>query len=145
MYLMFILCLFSTVMVTPALAAEAVGGGVATTEDNPTFSTPSKGQTDFVTSPGSLLGGDDMVVTTDDVDNWVNRKGADIIHILTNVVMVVSIIGFFVGVILVIMGALSDKRIMAGGLIAMLICCATFAVSTCGPQIVMAVAAWMKS
>ncbi|WP_298069825.1 hypothetical protein [uncultured Mailhella sp.] len=136
---------FISTAVVPIFAVEAVGGGVATSEGNTTFSSPSEDSSSFITSPNSLLGGSDSVITTDDVNDWVNRKGTDIIRILTDVVMAASLIGFLVGTVLVIIGALGEKRTMTGGMLAMLICCVTFAVSTCAPQIVLAISGWLKS
>lgn len=56
-------------------------------------------------------------VTTDDVQNWVDRKGNDAITILQNVVKVVSIIGFILCICLIIIGAVGNRRTMTGGII----------------------------
>ena len=82
-------------------------------------------------------------VTTADVDNWVSRKGNDVIGIVTKGVQGFSVLGFFGALFLIVVGALGDKRTMVAGLIALVIACAVFTAATCAPQIMTAVRGWL--
>ena len=84
-------------------------------------------------------------VTTEDVDNWVDRKGGELITIITNVVRIVAVIGFFVSLLLVIVGAIGNKRVMVGGIVGLIFSCICFTAATMGPQIIVAVQSWLIS
>ena len=84
-------------------------------------------------------------VTTGDVDNWVDRKGGELIAIVTKGVRIVAVIGFFVSLLLVIVGAVGNRRTMVGGIIGLIISCLCFTAATMGPQIIVAVQSWLIS
>lgn len=151
-----ILCLAS--FSTPVLAAEAVGGGTPTfnIQEEPTPPTSSTSSTSGSSSSGGALDGiksaeevlgldPNKVVTTDDVDNWVARKGSDIIRIMTRGVQVISLGGFLVSIAILVVGATGDKRSLSIGFIALIISCIAFAAATCAPQIIAAAFGWLRS
>lgn len=169
MVMLFIMCFSLTAV--PAFATEgdtnepdsnaAVGGGVAQTDpiltdpstdttvtpDTSTdTSTESESYYGDITSPDEALGvaGQDIVTTTD-VENWVNRKGGEIINIIELAVRWISVFFFFVSLVFVVIGALGNKRTMVAGFIGMAVCCVIFAVATCGTQIINIVSAWLRS
>lgn len=108
--------------------------------------TGSSGYYGYIESPDEILGmTDDNKVSTADVDNWVTRKGKDLIGIITKGVQVISVLGFFGALFLIIVGALGDKRTMVAGLIALLVSCAVFTAATCAPQIMVAVRGWLMA
>lgn len=154
-----ILCMCSLVL--PAFAADGVGYGTAvdgatfnrgnntTTGSNTTGSLTDNfgshnGYYGDIAGPSDVLGmNDGNKVTTDDVDNWVSRKGNDLIKIITRGVQIVSVIGFFGALFMIIVGAIGDKRTMTAGLIALLVACLVFTAATCAPQIMSAVRGWL--
>ena len=165
MVMLLIMCVSLTAV--PAFATEgdtnepdsnaAVGGGVAQTDpiltdpstnttDTPDTSTDSGGYYGNIPSPDEAIGvaGQDVVTTTD-VENWVNRKGGEIINIIELAVRWISVFFFFVSLVLVVIGAVGNKRTMVAGFIGMAICCVIFAVATCGTQIMNIVSAWLRS
>lgn len=134
MFFAIVLCLFT--MVSPAFAAETVGGG--------TFQ--EGGYYGNIPSADEVLGMNDKnVVTTDDVSNWVDRKGSDVLSIVTRVVQIVCAVGFFLCIGLTIIGAVGNKKTMTGGIVGLFICGLCFTMATCGTQILQAFSSWMMS
>lgn len=168
MVMMLILCMSLTAV--PAFATEgdttepdsnaAVGGGIAQTDpvltDTPSDTTGTTGaETSTSTEGGGYYGdiptSEDVlgiagadVVTTDDVNNWIDRKGGELISIVEKVVRWISVIAFFVSLGFVVVG-FSNKRTMVAGFIGMVVSCLVFAVATCGPQVMQIVASWLRS
>ena len=149
-----ILCMCSLVL--PAFAADGVGYGTAV--DGATFSRGSSGTTGSLTDNtgsysgyyGDIAGPDEVLgmndgnkVTTNDVDNWVSRKGNDLIRIITRGIPIIAVIGFFGALFMIVVGAIGDKRTMVAGLIALLVACLVFTAATCAPQILSAVRGWL--
>lgn len=152
-----ILCMCSLTL--PALAAgtDSVGYGVAVdgttfnrgssgggTPGSLTDNTGSNGYYGYIPSSDEVLGmNSGNKVTTADVDNWVSRKGNDVIGIVTKGVQVFSVLGFFGALFLIVVGALGNKRTMVAGLIALIAACVVFTAATCAPQIMSAVRGWL--
>lgn len=164
-FLMCLCCVF-----TSAFAAEdgTVGYGVATNnplnavtssqsseggqqqdhgtvKDEKTAGSESGSLSDGIKSADEVLGmNKGNVVTTQDVDNWVSRKGNDLISIITHVVQIVCVLCFFAALFMVVIGAVGNGKTMVAGLIALAISCATFTAATCGPMIIAAVQSWLS-
>lgn len=161
-----VLCMCSLVL--PTMAAAGAGYGVAV--DGTTFSRHGGGNngntgnggpvsgslTDNnnsgsgyygdIESPSDVLGmNEGNKITTSDVDGWVARKGNDLIGIVTKGAQVVSVLGFFGALFLIIVGALGNKRTMVAGFVALVISCGVFTAATCAPQIMTAVRGWLIS
>lgn len=147
-----VLCVCSLVAV-PAFAANGDGAGYGTavfgngqTDSNNTSNTTTGNQS----NPSGngfedAFGVKDPNVTTSDVNNWVDRKGGELISIITRAVRIVTVIGFFICLFLVVVGAVGNKRTMVGGLIGMIISCICFTAATMGPQIMSAVQSWLMN
>lgn len=142
-----ILCICSLAM--PAFAAEN-GAGYGTAVFGNTQTEITQSETSGGNSGNSLdnsfehaFGVKDPNVTTDDVNDWVDRKGGELISIITRGVRIVSVIGFFISLLLIVVGAVGNKRTMVGGLIGLLIACLCFTAATMGPQIMSAVQSWL--
>lgn len=84
-------------------------------------------------------------VTTNDVDQWVSRKGGDVISIVTRAAQIAAVIGFFGALFLIILGALGDKRTMMAGFVALVITILVYTAATCAPQIIAATRGWLIS
>lgn len=149
--LLALLCLCS---IGISAMAAPVGGGTAgttvfgntsqssTTQDTDTSSSPYGD----ITSPSEILGmNSENVVTTDDVNDWVDRKGSDLISIVTKVVEVAAFIGFLASLICIVVGAVGNKRTMVGGFIGLVIACLAFTMAVCAPQIINSTSAWLRS
>ena len=141
-----ILCICS--LAVPAFAAGNTGYGTAVFGGNTQTENiqPGSDQTPSSNSGSSFedaFGVKDPNVTTDDVNNWVDRKGSELISIITRGVCIVSLIGFFISLLLIIIGAVGNKRTMVGGLIGLIIACVCFTAATMGPQIMNAVQSWL--
>ena len=149
-----ILCMCSLVL--PAFAADGVGYGTAV--DGATFNRGSSTTTGSLTDNtgsysgyyGDIAGPDEVLgmndgnkVTTNDVDNWVSRKGNDLIRIITRGIKIIAVIGFFGALFMIVVGAIGDKRTMVAGLNPLLVACLVFTAATCAPQILSAVRGWL--
>lgn len=158
--LVFILCMCS--LAVPAFAADTGGAGYGVAVDGTTFnrhgggggtpgsltdnSNSGSGYYGDIESPSDVLGmNEGNKVTISDVDSWVARKGNDLIGIVTKGAQVVSVLGFFGALFLIIVGALGNKRTMAAGFVALAISCGVFTAATCAPQIMTAVRGWLIS
>ena len=56
---------------------------------------------------------------------------------------VVSVIGFVLCIILIVIGAVGNSRTLVGGVIGLIFCCVCFTVATMAPQIIAAVNGWL--
>lgn len=133
MFFAVFLCLFT--LTVPAFATETTGGG--------TFQ--EGGYYGYIPSADETLGIDGNTVTTDDVNEWVDRKGSDVLSIVTRVVQITCAIGFFLCIGLTIVGAVGNKKTMAGGIVGLFICGLCFTAATCGTQILQAFSSWLMS
>lgn len=84
-------------------------------------------------------------VSTDEVNNWVERKGNDVISIMQTAGKVLAIIGFFACIIICIIGAMSNRRLLTGGLIGMLIAASAYVALTQGKELINLFSAWVMS
>ena len=141
-----ILCICS--LAVPAFAADNAGYGTAVFGGNTQteITQPGPDPTPSGNSGSTFedaFGGKDPKVTTDDVNNWVDRTGGELISIITRGGRIVSVIGFFISLLLIIIGVVGNKRTMVGGLIGLIIACVCFTAATMGPQIMSAVQSWL--
>lgn len=109
---------------------------------------PAQGETSGLIGPSrtpeEVLGLDrGDAVTTDDVNDWVIRKGDDIIKVVTNIVLYASILGFFLSIGYLIIG-IANKRSLAAGFIGLIVSCCAFTMATCAPQIIHFVSSWLQ-
>lgn len=148
-----VLCVCSLMPMAAFAASNDVGGG------NAVFSTENRHQDSdrddendggYYNGPtgeealGAITGQTDLPeVTTDDMQNWVNRKGGELISIITRVVQVASIIGFVLCIVLIVIGAVGNSRTLVGGVIGLVFCCLGFTAATMAPQIIAAVNGWL--
>lgn len=141
-----ILCLFT--IAGPAFAAEAVGGGIATTgSGNSTFTDSGKASGYYGNIPTSdeILGQTGDVVTIEDATNWVDRKGGEVVSFAVHTVKPICVVGIFLCVIMCIAGAVGNKKLLVGGLIGILICAVLFTLVTCWPEVLNAFSSWLMS
>lgn len=132
-----ILCMFNIV---PVLASEPVGGGTATTGGGNSHIIWDESQS-----------GDNWVkqnvdeVTVDDAISWVDRKGGQVVELCAHFLKPVCVVGFILCVILMVAGAVGNKKLLVGGLVGLFICglCYTFATSPI--QIMNAFSSFMRT
>ena len=131
-----ILCMFNIV---PALASEPVGGGTATTGGN------SHIIWDESENGDSWVRQNADEVTVDDASSWVDRKGGQVVELCAHFLKPVCVVGFILCVILMVAGAVGNKKLLVGGLVGLFICglCYTFATSPV--QIMNAFASFVKA
>ena len=84
-------------------------------------------------------------VSTDDIIGRLEQKGNDIVTMAQTVGRYVCIVGFIIGAILAIVGAIGNKKTLWAGIIAMIIACLGYAAIVCGRDIVNWVASWAIS
>lgn len=154
-----ILCMCSLMPTAAFAASNDVGGGNAVFGDQDTSQTQTHANSgDGVYSDkygyiasgeealGAITGQADLPeVTTGDVQNWVDRKGGELISIIIRVVQVVSVVGFVVCIVLIVIGAVGNSRTMVGGVVGLVISCLCFTAATMAPQIIGAVNGWLLS
>lgn len=85
------------------------------------------------------------VVTTDDVNNWVDKKGNEVVSIIQRGARIVSIIGFFICLILVAIGAFGNHKTMFGGLIGAIIAAVCYVAITYGKELLNLFSSWLMS
>lgn len=131
-----ILCIFNAV---PVFAADAVGGGVATNDGK------SRIIWDENESGENWVRQNADDVTVDDAISWVDRKGGQIVELCAHFLKPVCVVGFILCIILIVAGAVGNKRLLVGGLVGLFICglCYTFATSPI--QILNAFSSFMRA
>ena len=84
-------------------------------------------------------------VTVDDAISWVDRKGSQVVELCAHFLKPVCVVGFILCVILMVAGAVGNKKLLVGGLVGLFICglCYTFATSPV--QIMNAFASFVKA
>lgn len=151
---LFAVAILVSLSAVPAFAVEALSGsGVAA--DTAAQVTESKGDLDLdagdrLAEAWGLNDPKNQVniqgnVTTEQVNNWVERKGGDVISILQTFGKVAAIVGFFASIIFVIVGAIGNKRMMTGGFIGVLISLCCYVALTQGREIVSLFSSWILS
>lgn len=136
----------SMALLSTAYAAP-IGSGVATV--NSSVSTDNqqtkKGGFDYSApdGPADIFGIED--VSVDDVANKLNTKGNDIVTLMQVIGRYVCYGGFIFGVILMVIGAVGNKKMVWTGFIALLISGLAYAGIVCGREIVMFIASWAAS
>ncbi len=135
-----ILCMFNVV---PALAAGPVGGGVATSGGG------SSGNSHIIwdenESATSWVNQNVDEVTVDDAISWVDRKGGQIVELCAHVLKPVCIVCFIICILLVVAGAVGNKKVLVGGLIGLFICGLSYAFATSPVEILNAFSSFMHS
>ena len=84
-------------------------------------------------------------VSTEDIIGRLEQKGNDIVTMAQTIGRYVCIVGFIIGAILAIVGAIGNKKTLWAGIISMLIACFGYAAIVCGRDIVNWVASWAIS
>lgn len=87
-------------------------------------------------SPSDPLDPGIPVVTTDDVNNWVDSKGAEIVSILQRFAQPFSIIMFIFCAFMTLVGAFGNPKLISRGVRGMLIAVAVYALVINAPLIV---------
>lgn len=153
-FLMALIICVCSLMPMSAFAAGTVGGGEAVFgTENHQYNNGGTGgggtnsdKYGYIPSASEALGLDQVPeVDTDDVQKWVDRKGGELISIGIRVVQVVSVIGFILCIVLIVIGAVGNSRTLVGGVVGLVISCVCFTVATMAPQIVGAVNGWLIS
>lgn len=137
-------------MITPALADVIVDSGIAGEVTETPAPTQKPGRGDYtdeelkynLDDPKNQININGSVTTTD-VNNWVNRKGNDVISIIQNGGRVIAIIGFFVSLVFIIIGAIGNRRTMTGGFIGALIAACCYVAITQGKELINLFSAWV--
>lgn len=156
MAILLLVLTMASMLTVPVLAAgeDLAGEGVAaevTTTPAPTIMPDNKD-----TSSGNPwihkwgLDKDDVQnhipnVTTDDVNNWVEHKGGDILSILQTAGKVIAAIGFVASIIIIIIGALGNRRMMTGGFIGLAISVLCYTALTYGKELMYLFSSWLVS
>ena len=148
-----VLCMCSLMPMAAFAASNDVGGGNAVfsaqshhnnDRDDDNEAWYEKDPTTGEEALAAITGQDNLQeVTTDDVQNWVDRKGGELISIIIRIVQVVSVIGFVLCITLIDVGAIGNSRTLVGGVIGLIFCCVCFTAATMAPQIIAAVNGWL--
>ena len=140
-----VLCMFNIV---PALASGPVGGG--TPPSGPARKGPPSVPGGAITGE-AREGGDTGVkrsggkVTVDDAISWVDRKGGQVVELCSHVLKPACIVGFIICVLLIVAGAVGNKRLLAGGLVGLFICGLCYAFATSPVEILNAFSSFVRS
>ena len=84
-------------------------------------------------------------VTTDQILEWGNRKGYEIIHLLQVIVQPISIIFFILGALLMLVGSIGRGDLGGKGFYTMLIAGITYALVLYAPVILQVFAGWLTN
>ena len=84
-------------------------------------------------------------VTTEDLVNRIETKGNDVVTILQKIGKFVCICSFIICCALVLIGCIGNKRLIAGGMLGLILSGLAYAGIICGREIVNWIAAWAVS
>lgn len=84
-------------------------------------------------------------VSTDEIAEWADRKGFEIVGLLQRFVQPFSIVIFIGCAILALMGAFGNGRLVSTGLLGMVISLVIYAVVLYAPEIMDGFLSWVKS
>lgn len=119
-------------------SSNSSSGGVDLTDPNATQ--------DFITN--ELFGGQGMIspnVTTETIIKKLGNKGNDVVSILQIIGKFICITGFILCCILIVIGIVGNKKLLAGASIGLIISGLAYAGIVCGREIVNFIAAWAIS
>lgn len=129
--------------------AATTGGGVATTDGDNDGSMFSQSQANNyygdIKSADELMGQTGNIVTVDDATDWVDRKGGEVITLVQHSLKPICFVCFLISLGVVVVGAIGNKKVMVGGIIAMFIIGVVFTIVTCAPQVINAFSSWLMS
>lgn len=145
------LMLVAVTLTIPAMATE-VGSGIASEIGNGSI-TYADDEKESGTNPWvGIWGLDDPEnkvdikgVTTDEVTDLIDRKGADIANIMKHFGRVASVIGFFASIICIIIGAIGNRRMMTGGFIGLLASALAYTALNYGKELLELFSMWIVS
>lgn len=140
----------------PALAAEETSGsGIADNIDKPSATAPvDENQTgldpsDSLYHKWGLDDPDNQVhidpVSTDEVNEWVERKGNDVTSIMVTAGKVMAAIGLVASIICVVVGAIGNRRLMTGGFIGIVVALAAYVALTQYRELIRLFSSWVMS
>lgn len=145
------LMLVAVTLTIPAMATE-VGSGIASEIGNGSIIYVDDEKESGTNPWVEIWGIDDKEnqvnikgVTTDEVTDLIDRKGADIANILKHIGRVASIIGFFVSIICIIIGAIGNRRMMTGGFIGLLASALAYTALNYGKELLEIFSMWIVS
>ena len=153
----FMLVMLITSTMIPVFADETIGTGIASetqteqkkdTEASNNTSNNSSNSNGFNNMYPELdvkteLGID--TVTAEDANNWLHRKGNDVISILITIAQYVCYAAFVIGGAMFLIGLFANKKMAMAGLLTLILAGIIYAASVCSPEIVRAVAGWAAS
>lgn len=84
-------------------------------------------------------------VTTDQVANWVEKKGNEVIYIVQLVARIITVIWFFISIIFIVIGAIGNHRTMTGGFISLFISACAYVAITYGKELLNLFSSWVMS
>ena len=84
-------------------------------------------------------------VTVDDMNNWTERKGFEIIGVLQKFIQPFAIIIFIFSAIITLMGALGNAKQVSKGIVGMLISLVMYVVVLYSPEIMDFFLNWVRS
>lgn len=96
------------------------------------------------TEAGVISNGGLPSVKVDEASSWIERKGMDVVEMLQVFIQPFAIIMFIFGALMTLIGAIGNGKMVAKGLIAMMIASVMYAVVLFAPQLMDFFLAWVK-
>lgn len=146
--------ILSLFCIVPAFAAEVVTGGNATANTNTSTNNSNTGTSYYGNVPSfgetasEILGQTGEAPSMDDVSNWIDRKGGEVISLSLRIAQIVVVVVTIISLILIVIGALSGNGRMLGGAVMALVfavICYAFVDRTFFPTVLNAISSWIIS
>lgn len=152
-YVFLMLMLLTISAIVPVFADEQIGSGIAGEVIVETDRDKSDSTTRNNSSVGDALFPEIDVrrelgidtVTAQDANNWIQRKGNDVISIMISIAQYVCYGAFVIGGGMFLIGLFANKKMALAGLFTLIVAGIIYATAVCSPEIVRAVAGWAAS
>lgn len=142
-------------LLSPTLTFAATGTNVSTVEAVSNTTTQNVAGTNSTTSTTGTTGGTSMSdidgskqipdTTINDANNWVAKKGNDLVGLGGTIAEPISIIGFMVGLLITLAGAVSKSNHIIKGLLVMAISIGVYVGTVFAPELVQYFSTWLSS
>lgn len=138
--LLFLLFLMNT---TVAFATDTGFGTPSESGKEAVTNTTTPNNVYNVPDPDTVL--DLPNVQAEELVGRINEKGNDVVNIVSAVGKWLCLAGFVACCILIVIGVIGNKRMIAGGLVGMFLSGFMYAAITCGRDIVTWISAWIQA
>lgn len=141
-----LLALIPTVSIMSPISAFAEGSNVSTVSKI-SDSNVKKVKNSSKKMDTSKIDGSEYIpdATIEDANQWVNKKGDDLVGFGSTLASPLSIIGFMIGLFMTLLGGFTRSRVLGKGLLVMAISIVVYVGVVFAPELVQYFSGWLSS